>query len=325
MSKEDEKVKTLIALDSIGKAIAEKLIECGCGNLEVLTITSSDELALKVGISKSKAKKIIQEANEKLGHVFKAAEDLYEERKRIHKVTTGSQKFDEILGGGVESGILTEVFGASRSGKTQLAHQLCINVQLPIKEGGLDEGGDVPETIFIDCEGTFRPERIIEMSSAVGLKASEVLKHIQVARAHTSEHQMLLAEEAPQLIKEKNVKLIVVDSIMAFFRAEFTKDEIVKRQDRLNIHLNFLKNLASTFNIIVFLTNQVMADLNALVGNATKATGGHVLTHKVQTRIYLREARERQRMARLVDSSYLPPAQAAFYITSEGIRDLEDF
>jgi len=324
LSNDEEKLKELMSLKSVGKAIAEKMIECGYTNLQVLPITTSEELSLKIGISKSKAKKIIEEANEKLGYVFKTVDDIYKERKNIRRLTTGSHKLDELLGGGVETGILTEVYGASRSGKTQLAHQLCVSVQLPVAEGGFYEDSNVPEAIFIDCEGTFRPERIAEMSMSFGLNANEVMTHIQVARAHTSEHQILLSEQIPQIIMEKNIQLVVIDSVTTFFRSEFTKSEIVARQDRLNKHLNFLKNMASTYNIIVFLTNQVMANPDAIVGDSTVPVGGHVLSHKVQTRLYLREVRERQRVARLMDSSYLPPGQIAFFITPAGIRDAED-
>ena len=138
---------------------------------------------------------------DRLGIGFKSGEEIWEYRKNIARITTGNKELDDILGGGVETGSLIEFFGEFRTGKTQIAHQLCVNVQLDREQGGL--GGTA---LYIDTEGTFRPERIIQMSEGLDLDYKKILKNITYGRAYNSDHQMLLIKEATNLIKEKNIK-----------------------------------------------------------------------------------------------------------------------
>jgi hypothetical protein len=99
---------------------------------------------------------------------------------------------------------------------TQLCHQLAVNCTRPVDEGGLDG-----HTIMIDTEQTFRPERITQMAEGKELDPEEVLKKIHVARAFNSHHQTLLVDKAKEMAKEFPVKLLVVDSLTAHFRAEY--------------------------------------------------------------------------------------------------------
>ena len=75
--------------------------------------------------------------------------EFSELRKKILKISTGSSKFDQLLGGGIESMSITEAFGEFRTGKTQLAHTLCVTCQLP-----KEKGGGNGKVIYIDTEGT---------------------------------------------------------------------------------------------------------------------------------------------------------------------------
>jgi meiotic recombination protein DMC1 len=58
----------------------------------------------------------------------------------------------KLLGGGIESMAITEVFGEFRTGKTQLSHTLCVSAQMPGENGYM--GGKV---IFLDTEHTLYP------------------------------------------------------------------------------------------------------------------------------------------------------------------------
>jgi len=317
ISKKTKKVKILTDLPGVGPVTAEKLREAGYSSLEAIAIASPQELAEATGISPSIAQKIIAAAREALDLGFKTADKVYEERLRVGRITTGSRNLDRLLGGGVETKTITEFYGELGTGKTQICHQLCVNVQLPKDKGGL-EG----KALYIDCEGTFRPERIMDMAKAVGLDPKQTLRNIIYARAYNSDHQMLLAEQARDLIEEHNIKLIVVDSVTGHFRAEYPgREALAERQQKLNRHLHTLVRLADAYDLAVVVTNQVMARPDVFWGDAVMAVGGHILAHVPGARVYLRKLKGNKRVARLVDSPYLPESEAIFAITEEGIRD----
>jgi DNA repair protein RadA len=201
---------------------------------------------------------------------------------------------------------------------TQLAHQLAVNVQMN------DAAGVEPYAVYIDTEGTFRPERVIEIAKGAGLDPEKALKHIKVARAFNSDHQMLLAEKVEDLIKEGlNVKLVIVDSLTAHFRAEFVgRGTLAERQQKLNKHMHVLAKIADAYNLCVYVTNQVMAKPDQFFGDPTEAIGGNIVAHNSTFRIYLRRGKKGSRVGKLIDAPNLPDGECAFMITTDGIRDL---
>ena len=314
MSKE---VKSLKDLPGVGPKTAEKLEEMGMNDLMIIATSSPSELAAVADIGEGVAAKIIAAARDALDMGFETGLKVLEKRKQIGKITTRSKELDNLLGGGIETGSITECYGAFGSSKTQLAHQLSVNVQLPKDKGGM-EGG----VLYIDTEQTFRPERIQQMARAQGLDEQKVLENIVVGRAYNSDHQILLVEKAKDIIKEKNIKLIVVDSVTAHFRADYVgRGSLAERQQKLNRHLHTLQKYADSFNLAVYVTNQVMAKPDVFFGDPTEAAGGHVLHHAATFRIYLRKSKGNKRIARLVDSPNLPDGEAVFVITEEGIGD----
>jgi len=312
------KIKDLTDIPGVGPTTAQKLREAGFYSIEAIAIASPEEIASISGISLSMAQKIIAVARNALGLGFKTADTVYKERLSIGRITTGSKNLDRLLGGGIETKSITEFYGEFGTGKTQICHQLCVNVQLPKEKGGL-EG----KAIYIDCEGTFRPERIIAMARAIGLNPEVVLKNIIYARAYNSDHQMLLAEQAKEKIEEEgNVKLLIVDSVTSHFRAEYPgREALAARQQKLNRHLHTLTRIADIYDVAIVVTNQVMARPDIFWGDSVVAVGGHILAHVPGARVYLRKLKGNKRVARLVDSPYLPESEAIFIITDEGIRD----
>jgi len=205
------------------------------------------------------------------------------------------------------------------SGKSQLGFQLSVNVQLPPEKGGLSAN-----TLFIDTEATFRPERILQMSKALGLDPEKTLKNIYVARAYNSDHEIFLVEKANEIIEEKNIRLLVIDSLTSHFRADYVgRGELAPRQQKLNRLLHNLQRLADSYNLAVFVTNQVLANPAILFGDPTMPIGGHVLAHQSTYRLYLRKSSGEKRIARMMDSPNLPPGECVFKITPEGIKDVK--
>ncbi|MBC7110073.1 MAG: DNA repair and recombination protein RadA [Archaeoglobi archaeon] len=317
-----KEITSIEDLPGVGPATAEKLREAGYSSLEAIAVATPAELSASAEISEALASKIISAAKEAVNiGGFETADIVFERRKKIKKLSTGSSALNDLLGGGVETQAITELYGEFGSGKTQIAHQLAVNVQLPEEQGGL--GGSA---IVIDTENTFRPERISQMATALGLDPEETLKNIYVARAFNSNHQMLLVENAMKLAEElkdtKPVKLLIVDSLTAHFRAEYIgRGTLADRQQKLNKHLHDLMRFGDIFNAAIVVTNQVQARPDVFFGDPTKPIGGHILAHTATFRIYLRKSKGEKRIARLVDSPCLPEGEAVFSITEEGVRD----
>jgi len=240
-------------------------------------------------------------------------------RENISYITTGSKNLNELLGGrGIESRAITEAFGAFGSGKTQLGLTLAVNVQLPSEKGGTNG-----KCVFIDTEGTFRPTRIKQIAESLGANSEKVLKNILVARAFNSDHQILLIDKVSEMIKNgEPIKLIIVDSLTAHFRAEFSgRGQLADRQQKLNKYLHGLMKLAEQHNLAVYVTNQVMANPAQLFGDPTTAIGGHIVGHASTYRMYLRRGKQGSRVAKLIDSPNLPDNETIFFVANEGIRD----
>jgi len=312
------KLTSITDLPGIGEKTAEKLKEAGYVDLLSMAAASPGELSAVAEIGEGTALKIILAARESLDLGFTTAEEIMKRRELVGRITTGSPVLNALYGGGIQTQAITESFGKFGSGKSQLGFQLSVNCLLPKERGGL--GGDVA---FIDTENTFRPERVIAMGEAVGLSKDEVLKRILVARAFNSDHQMLLVDQVEKLINNgKNIKLIVVDSVVAHFRAEYLgRGTLATRQQKLNRHLHRLQRLADVYNLAVYITNQVMSKPDAMWGPDIEATGGNVLGHAATYRVYLRKGKGLQRIARMIDSPDLPDGEAVFRITEEGIKD----
>ncbi|MBD3406809.1 MAG: DNA repair and recombination protein RadA [Candidatus Lokiarchaeota archaeon] len=305
-------------LPGVGPAIGKRLSEAGFKTVEAVAVASPGELAAAGSIGETTATKIIKAAREMLDIGFETADLLLDRRRNAGRISTGAKSLDDLLGGGIETQCITEMYGSFRSGKTQLAHQLALNVQRPPEDGGLGA-----TAIYVDTEGTFRPERLVDMAEAVGMDVAKVLKNVIYARAYNSDHQILLCDQAMEMAPERNAKLLVVDSVMSHFRAEYTgRGTLAARQQKLNKHLHHLQRGAEINNLAVYITNQVMSKPDAFFGDPTAPVGGHVLAHVPQTRCYLRKSKGERRICRLVDSPNLPEGEAVFSILKEGIRDV---
>ena len=315
-----DKELTISDLPGVGPSTAEKLEAAGIDTLLAVAVSSIGILTNEAGVSESVARKMIQAARDMLDMGFDTADEILKKRQEVNKIKTGSPSFDEVMGGGFETGAITECYGEFGSGKTQVGHQLAVNVQLPKEQGGL--GGKV---IYIDTENTFRPERILQMAQKVGLDEEQALKNIKVARAYNSDHQMLLAEKAEDLLKTGEYNLMIVDSLTAHFRAEFIgRGTLSERQQKLNKHMHTLLKLADMYNCCVMVTNQVMSKPNVMFGDPTQAIGGHIVGHSSTFRIYLRKGKKGSRVAKLVDSPNLPENECMFFVNMSGIDDKEE-
>jgi DNA repair protein RadA len=313
-----EKNERIEDIPGVGEATAQKLREAGFTNLLEIAVASPREMADLTGIGDATAAKIIAEAR-KMADVgrFETGEEIMQKRSKIERISSGSKSLDDLLGGGFEVQSLYEFFGEFASGKTQMAHQLCVMVQLPKERNGLEGNA-----IYIDTEGTFRPERITDISKALGLDPKTVRENIYVARALNSAHQMLLVEKAYETARDVPVKLIVVDSLTAYFRSEYLgRGALAERQQKLNEHLHDLLKFGMLQDAIIYATNQVSSKPDVAFGDPTRPIGGHIVGHTATYRVYLRKSKGGKRIARLIDSPHLPEGEAVFTLSGQGIHD----
>ena len=315
-----KKYELLEDLPGIGPATAQKLREMGYHTVESLAMATARELE-PAGISEKKAFAVIEAARSSISVSFIRADELLRMRQSVLRLTSGSKPVDRMLDGGLETQTITEFYGEYGSGKSQLCHQLCVNVQLPSERGGLNGAA-----LYVDTENTFRTERIVQMSRHLGLDPEQVVKNIIYAEAYTSDHQMFLLDNADEVIKANNVKLIIVDSLTAHFRSEYLgREMLAPRQQKLNKHMHKLIRLARAFNAVAVVTNQVMAKPDVFFGDAVHPIGGHIVGHTSHTRVYLRKAAHGPvRIARLVSSPYLPEGEEIFKVTENGIEDVPE-
>jgi DNA repair protein RadA len=316
--KEDPK---LTDLPGIGPAVAAKLESAGVFDLMSLAVMSPNVLSDTAGVSSGVARKAIQAARELLDLGFTDGVEFSKRRENVNYITTGSKNLNDLLGGrGIETRSITEAFGAFGSGKTQLGLTLAVSAQLPLEKGGANG-----KTVFIDTEGTFRPARIKQISEGLGANSEKVLKNILVARAFNSDHQILLLEKIGELIKKgEPIKLVIIDSLTAHFRAEFSgRGQLADRQQKLNRYLHDLMKLAETHNLAVYVTNQVMANPAQMFGDPTTAIGGNIVGHASTYRMYLRRGKKGSRVAKLIDSPNLPDNECVFWVTERGVGDDE--
>jgi DNA repair protein RadA len=309
-------------LDGIGPATKAKLNEIGIITVLDLAVKSPSDVADAVGSDLARATELCNKARTKLVELkyfdddFVSASEIYKRRKSIERISTGSRNLDDLLAGGIETQAVTEFYGEFGSGKTQVCHTLCVTTQLPVEEGGLDG-----RVVYVDTENTFRPERIAEIAISRGKNADSILNGIIVAKAFNSSHQELIVGELGSQIRSHGVRLVVVDSAVAHYRAEFLgRGTLSERQQRLNRFMHTLVRTAEVYNVAVVATNQVQSSPDTFFGDPTKATGGNVVAHTSTYRIYVRKS-GKNRVARMVDSPYHAEREVVFVLDEKGIDD----
>ncbi|XP_068663858.1 DNA repair protein RAD51 homolog isoform X2 [Aristolochia californica] len=296
----------------------KKLKDAGLCTVESVVYSPRKDLLHIKGISEAKVDKIIEAASKLVPLGFTSASQLHAQRLELIQITSGSRELDKIL-----EGSITEIYGEFRSGKTQLCHTLCVACQLP-----LDQGGGEGKALYIDAEGTFRPQRLLQIADRFGLNGADVLENVAYARAYNTDHQSRLLLEAASMMVEARFALMIVDSATALYRTDFSgRGELSARQMHLGKFLRSLQKLADEFGVAVVITNQVVAQVDGsamFAGPQIKPIGGNIMAHASCTRLALRKGRAEERICKVISSPCLPEAEARFQISSEGVIDAKD-
>lgn len=312
-------------LEELGVSATDvkKLREAGFQTVESVAYATRKRLLSVKGISETKADKLIAEAAKLVPLGFTTAREYDDVRSSQLKLTTGSTELDNLLGGGIETGSITEFYGEFRCGKTQNCLTLCITCQLPMADGGA-EG----KAMYIDTEGTFRPERLKSIATRFGLDPDHALDNVSYARAFNSDHQMTLLQQASALMAESRYAILIVDSATALYRTDYTgRGELANRQQHMGQFLRYLQRMADEFGCAVVITNQVVAQVDGgamFAVDPKKPIGGNIIAHASQTRLSFRKGRGEQRIAKIIDSPSIAESEATFAITEGGIADADD-
>ncbi|KAI9498125.1 DNA recombination and repair protein Rad51, partial [Zychaea mexicana] len=302
----------------------KKLKEAGHYTVESIAYTTKKTLLAIKGLSEAKVEKILKEASSLVDMGFTTAMEIHQRRAEMIHITTGSKELDKILGGGIETGSITELIGEFRTGKTQLCHTLAVTCQLPVSQGGA-EG----KCLYIDTEGTFRPSRILATAQRYTLSTETTLDNVAYARAYNADHQSALLVQACALMAETRFAILIVDSAIALFRTDYSgRGELSARQMHLARFLRLLQRIADEFGVAIVITNHVVAQpdggASMFVADPKKPTGGNIIAHASCTRLYFRKGRGESRICKIYDSPSLPETETVFVISEQGVSDPRD-
>lgn len=312
-------IKEFQTIEAVGPATAEKLFEGGFYSILDIGASSPSNLSDRASIGVDSASKIIANAMKivDLGE-FSTGIELYEREKDISKLSTGAESLDNLIGGGMVPGNITEMSAPNGIGKTQLGYTLAVMATRPYEEGGLDT-----DVIFIDTENTYKPGRMYMIAEARGYDPVETLGRVHVIQANNSAHQVLIMEKVRRLSAELGgVRLLIVDSVISHFRAEYIgRGTLSDRQGQLGTHLNDLLSFARANNSVVYVTNQVQARPDAFFGDPNIATGGNVMGHFNAYRLYMRRGKAGKRVVRLNKAPDRGEGECVVELTEQGVTD----
>ena len=321
--KGEKELAELLRSGGVGPTLVAKLKGAGLlseRGLRFIVAATPDELVEWLSLSSyESAVKLREAAKAVVGYQSGAvdAAQLMELEERLPKLATGVKGIDELLGGGLRAGDLYELAGEFGTGKTQLCHQLSVTVQLPEEKGGLSA-----RAVYIDTEGTFSPPRVAAIASRFGLDPKNALNAVTVYRPlNTGELEKFVREELSGYL-EGGARLVVIDSVIALYRAQYRGMEwLARRQQAINYLLDWLKRWARIYGAVAVITNQVLTH-PLPSGVALKLpAGGNIIAHASTHRFLMRKAGDAW-LIECIDSPRIAKgASVQFKITDAGVED----
>ena len=308
-------IKNLQQLPGVGPGTEEKMKAGGVLNILAVAVNTPGQLKDAAGVTESAARKIINAARDLCEIGFNTGKEI--EDAELPRISTYCKTMDALLGGGLQLGTTMEAFGQFATGKTNLSHIFAVSTLKMYPESYV---------VWVDTEGTFKPDRVRMICEELGVDPEKALAHILHGKALTSDHQILLTEKVEELINNgDDVKLLIVDSLMNHFRAEYLgRGTLSVRQQMLNGYLHRIGKLVDIYKLAVYFTNQVQSDPGCMFGNPEKVVGGNIIGHFAETRVWIIKAAKDTRRMKLVDSPNLPPGEANYRIVKGGFESVDN-
>lgn len=310
-------------LTEVEPALIRKAKEAGFHYIDTLAITSPMDIAKSLDVEINEAMSICNKATlklEEIGIISPSKIASFDRNNRSSNnrlyIKTGSKDFDQLFGGnGIETKAVTQFYGRSSIGKTQICHTLCVTVQ---------QFHPDYKSIYIDTEGTFREERIAEIAKAKGLDPTRILQNVRfIQPLNSARLESILMQDLSLIFnQDSGIKLLIIDSIINLYRADYSgRGMLSQRQSKLSKIMHLLQNIARVYDIAVVITNQVSTSVNGYfcLADSDRPMGGNVITHTSTFMIQLR-GNSSYRIAEIKGSPCYPETQARFEICEEGIK-----
>lgn len=315
---------SLSQLKGLGAVTEKKLNGFGVTSLIDLCVRGSKEIAEITGVTKSTtdtwcmgSHKLLEEKgvirDSSMGVI-----ELLEYQKNFNVLQTKCNALDDLFNGGLEPEATYEIYGEFGSGKTQFCNTLTVEA--------INAGDNV---VWIDCEDTFKPRRIMEIIQAREYtdneeEAKDMLKHITYFYCPNTEQMMGTVNALSELLMEKKPRLVILDGAIGQFREEYLgRGTLAERQMQIARLMTHVKNISYYFKCTVIFTNQVMSDPSVMFGDPIKPIGGNVVAHASGYRLYFKKPGKKH-IARMVDSPEHAQADAEFILNDKGVVDLEE-
>jgi DNA repair protein RadA len=291
----------------------------GLNSLTNIAIQGPVKVAEKLQISLEDSYSLCRIANERLEQSnqihtsFSTAKNFLTKRENLPRLSTGSQSLDKLLLGGVECGSVTEIFGGPGTGKTQLCFTLCTMLNKNNNEQS-------PKVIYIDTEKKFRPERLQQIAIARGYNPNILEKVLLIISLNSSHFETILTQTLNIIEKESSIRLLIIDSVVALYRSEFTgRKNLHERQKRITEVMKLLVNASVVYNIAVVMTNQTISSVDLEWARELKPVGGNIIGHMSTYRLELKNTSIH--VASIINSPYHDISEARFTISDKGITD----
>ena len=310
-------------LEGVGAVTVKKLKDFGVTSLIDICIRGSKEVSEITGVTKSKSdqwvfqcQKILED-NKLIRDTSMNTVALMEYQENYPLLSVKCEEIDDLLGGGLKPECVYEVYGAFGSGKTQFSNSLTVEAIRAEKN-----------VVWVDCEDTFRPSRVIEILKAKGYveddeEAKKCLERINYFFTPNTEQLMGTINALSDVLIEKKPRIVVIDGSIGQFREEYLgRGTLADRQNQIARLMTHIKNISFYFRCTVIFTNQVQSDPSIMFGDPVKPIGGHIVGHASTYRLYFKKS-GRKHIARMVDSPEDPVADIQFDLTDKGIADVE--
>lgn len=216
-----------------------------------------------------------------------SASDALDRLASFRTFTSGSSALDGLLGGGFRAGRLVEVYGSSGCGKTQLAMQ-----------ASLLAAGAGEKTIFVDTEGSFRPERVQVMARARGVAPDGLLERIAYVRAATAAAQVDAVRAIAKRGATAGAGFVAIDTFTRNFTLDYPgRSNLQSRQGGLDVLLSEIARDAFVHGRAYLLTNRVTFSK----GEGEARIGGRTMEQLVHCSVHLEKSREGVKATRTSD------------------------
>lgn len=306
-------------LKGLGEATDKKLTGYGVSNLYDLCVRGAKEICEMTGADMDTCQGWVLKAKAKLGELGlvrktdMTALELYDYQENIKKIPIGMADLDKLFDGGLHPESLYEIYGEFGSGKTQYALTACAVV--------LASGGHI---IWLDCEDTFKPKRLVQILVARELvededEAKTLLANILIRHVPNTEDYELEEGRLTDYLVKQHAELIVIDGIIGQYAEEYIgRGTLSNRQNKLRRVMTHLKNICFYFSNVVLFTNQVQTDPSVMFADPIKPIGGNVVAHASTYRIYFKKS-GKKRIARMVDSPKDDLIECQYALSIKGI------